>query len=90
MMSPSRTPRTSEVLGHARQRVAHPGEHGRAVPGERLVVCAQNHDQVGNRAYGDRLPERARPLAGREHYLHRVMSGDVRGVAAAVLRAATA
>ncbi len=23
---------------------------------ERLVVCAQNHDQVGNRATGDRLP----------------------------------
>ena len=24
--------------------------------GEQLVVCAQNHDQVGNRATGDRLP----------------------------------
>jgi maltooligosyltrehalose trehalohydrolase len=24
--------------------------------GSRLVVCAQNHDQVGNRATGDRLP----------------------------------
>ena len=24
--------------------------------GSRLVVCAQNHDQVGNRAIGDRLP----------------------------------
>ena len=24
-------------------------------PAERLVVCAQNHDQVGNRALGDRL-----------------------------------
>jgi maltooligosyltrehalose trehalohydrolase len=23
---------------------------------ERLVVCAQNHDQIGNRALGDRLP----------------------------------
>ncbi|HZP31438.1 MAG TPA: alpha-amylase family glycosyl hydrolase [Acidimicrobiia bacterium] len=23
--------------------------------GRRLVVCAQNHDQIGNRAYGDRL-----------------------------------
>ena len=23
---------------------------------ERFVVCAQNHDQVGNRAFGDRLP----------------------------------
>jgi maltooligosyltrehalose trehalohydrolase len=33
------------------------------VPPERFVVFSQNHDQVGNRAYGDRLPERARPLA---------------------------
>jgi len=34
-----------------------------AVPGYRFVVCLQNHDQVGNRAAGDRLPEVApRPL----------------------------
>src|SRR4051794_7589993 len=33
------------------------------IPPEGFVVFAQNHDQVGNRAYGDRLPERARPLA---------------------------
>jgi maltooligosyltrehalose trehalohydrolase len=26
-----------------------------AMPSWRLVVCAQNHDQVGNRAFGDRL-----------------------------------
>jgi maltooligosyltrehalose trehalohydrolase len=37
-------------------------EHGRPVdiermPGWRLVVCNQNHDQVGNRARGDRLTE---------------------------------
>jgi len=25
------------------------------LPGERFVVCSQNHDQVGNRAHGDRL-----------------------------------
>lgn len=30
---------------------------------ERFVVFAQNHDQVGNRALGDRLPVHARPLA---------------------------
>jgi maltooligosyltrehalose trehalohydrolase len=30
-------------------------ELGRRPP-ERYVVCAQNHDQVGNRAQGDRLP----------------------------------
>jgi len=37
-------------------------EHGapidrEAVPPWRLVVCSQNHDQVGNRAAGDRLTE---------------------------------
>ena len=33
------------------------------VPPERFVVFAANHDQVGNRAFGDRLPAAARPLA---------------------------
>ncbi len=28
-----------------------------------FVVYSQNHDQVGNRVYGDRMPGRARPLA---------------------------
>lgn len=28
-----------------------------------FVVCSQNHDQVGNRALGDRMPPPARPLA---------------------------
>jgi maltooligosyltrehalose trehalohydrolase len=32
-------------------------------PPERFVVFDQNHDQVGNRALGDRLPSEARPLA---------------------------
>jgi maltooligosyltrehalose trehalohydrolase len=30
---------------------------------ERLVACAQNHDQVGNRAVGDRLPDAKRRVA---------------------------
>jgi maltooligosyltrehalose trehalohydrolase len=30
---------------------------------ERFVVFSSNHDQVGNRAYGDRLPAATRPLA---------------------------
>ena len=30
---------------------------------ERFVVYSQNHDQVGNRAFGDRLPAEVRPLA---------------------------
>ena len=33
------------------------------VPPERFVVFSQDHDQVGNRAYGDRMPPAARPLA---------------------------
>jgi maltooligosyltrehalose trehalohydrolase len=33
------------------------------VPPERFVVFSQDHDQVGNRAYGDRMPAPARPLA---------------------------
>ncbi len=33
------------------------------VPPERFVVYSQNHDQVGNRAFGDRMPAQARLLA---------------------------
>ena len=33
------------------------------VPPERFVVFSADHDQVGNRAFGDRLPVGARPLA---------------------------
>jgi maltooligosyltrehalose trehalohydrolase len=32
-------------------------------PPQQFVVFAQNHDQVGNRAFGDRLPARVHPLA---------------------------
>ncbi|GII97963.1 maltooligosyl trehalose hydrolase [Sediminihabitans luteus] len=58
---------TPEVLRHAMTRVfVHDGgwstfrgrDWGRPVPpetdGHRFVVCASNHDQVGNRALGDR------------------------------------
>jgi maltooligosyltrehalose trehalohydrolase len=34
------------------------------VPPERFVVFSANHDQVGNRAFGDRLPVEVRALAG--------------------------
>ena len=41
----------------------------RRVPMYRFVVCLQNHDQVGNRALGDRLhhTDRAGSLARRDH-----------------------
>jgi len=32
-----------------------------AVPGDRLVTCIQNHDQVGNRAFGERLTTLVEP-----------------------------
>ncbi|MFI5289577.1 MAG: DUF3459 domain-containing protein, partial [Polyangia bacterium] len=31
------------------------GTPAKQLPGERFVVCAQNHDQIGNRARGERL-----------------------------------
>jgi maltooligosyltrehalose trehalohydrolase len=43
-----------------RRRFGAPAED---VPPERFVVFSQDHDQVGNRAFGDRMPGRARPLA---------------------------
>jgi maltooligosyltrehalose trehalohydrolase len=39
----------SEYFGRPR------GTPGADLPGEKFVVCIQNHDQVGNRALGDRL-----------------------------------
>jgi maltooligosyltrehalose trehalohydrolase len=36
---------------------------GRGRDPRRSVICAQNHDQVGNRALGDRLPEEALRVA---------------------------
>jgi maltooligosyltrehalose trehalohydrolase len=35
------------------------GASARGLPPNRFVVCSQNHDQVGNRARGDRLVEQA-------------------------------
>jgi maltooligosyltrehalose trehalohydrolase len=39
------------------------GARADQVPAERFVVFSSNHDQVGNRAFGDRLPADVRPLA---------------------------
>jgi maltooligosyltrehalose trehalohydrolase len=48
-----------EPFFYARRFSEHRGRtHGRSsagVPRQRFIVCAQNHDQVGNRALGDRL-----------------------------------
>jgi maltooligosyltrehalose trehalohydrolase len=49
----------------------HAGPHGgrgtsaRGISPERFVHCIQNHDQVGNRAFGDRLSEEIDPAVYR-------------------------
>jgi maltooligosyltrehalose trehalohydrolase len=42
---------------YSRFRGRRHGNSSKHVPGERLVVFAQNHDQVGNRRMGDRLTQ---------------------------------
>jgi maltooligosyltrehalose trehalohydrolase len=44
-------------------KVAHLARAYADAPAERLVYCVQNHDQIGNRAYGDRLAPELRRLA---------------------------
>jgi len=41
--------------GHSAFRGQPHGTPAADLPGERFVVCVQNHDQVGNRAQGERL-----------------------------------
>jgi maltooligosyltrehalose trehalohydrolase len=41
------------------------GTRGSDLPPERFVYCISNHDQVGNRAYGDRLSHIVSPAAYR-------------------------
>ncbi len=43
---------TGQYSAHLR---AHRGTDPSSIPKRRFVVCLQNHDQVGNRAHGDRL-----------------------------------
>jgi maltooligosyltrehalose trehalohydrolase len=40
---------------YSRHRQRRHGAAAGGLPGDRFVVCVQNHDQVGNRARGDRL-----------------------------------
>ena len=48
------------VLDRAASMLRRPADDR---PPAQFVVFDQNHDQVGNRAFGDRLPHQARPLA---------------------------
>jgi maltooligosyltrehalose trehalohydrolase len=57
---------TSAFLHDGTYSTFRGSEHGKPVdrattPGYRFVACLQNHDQVGNRAVGDRLPELTSP-----------------------------
>ncbi|MGI8429224.1 MAG: malto-oligosyltrehalose trehalohydrolase [Solirubrobacteraceae bacterium] len=49
--------------GYSSFRARRFGAPADDVSPERFVVFSQNHDQVGNRAFGDRLPASVRPLA---------------------------
>ncbi|MEA2247661.1 MAG: maltooligosyltrehalose trehalohydrolase [Solirubrobacteraceae bacterium] len=48
---------------YSRSRGRRFGARADDIPPERFIVFSQDHDQVGNRAFGDRLPVEARPLA---------------------------
>ena len=41
------------------------GGHDAGLPGDRFIVCIQNHDQIGNRARGERLGTLISPAAQR-------------------------
>ena len=49
--------------GYCRSRRRRVGAPAPDVPPQAFVVFSQNHDQVGNRPHGDRMPAAARPLA---------------------------
>jgi maltooligosyltrehalose trehalohydrolase len=40
---------------YSEKRKRHFGSSSAKVPGKKLVVCLQNHDQIGNRIFGERL-----------------------------------
>jgi len=45
---------TGEYSAYRQRRHGHSSRH---IPAPQLVVCAQNHDQVGNRLHGERLSQ---------------------------------
>lgn len=50
---------------YSRSRDRRHGDSAGGLPGDRFVICTQNHDQVGNRAVGDRLTTQLSPPAQR-------------------------
>ncbi len=47
--------------GYSTHRKRRHGNSPEGVPAERFVVCIQNHDQVGNRMFGERLSQLVTP-----------------------------
>jgi maltooligosyltrehalose trehalohydrolase len=54
---------TGRYSPHRRRTIGRPApRHGAgALRGDQLIACLQNHDQVGNRAWGERFAELASP-----------------------------
>jgi len=50
---------------HSGYRNAPRGDDPAGVPVNRMVICLQNHDQVGNRAFGERLNQQIDPAVFR-------------------------
>lgn len=50
---------------YSRSRDRRHGDSAGGLPGDRFVICTQNHDQIGNRAVGDRLTTQLSPPAQR-------------------------
>ncbi|HEX3019180.1 MAG TPA: malto-oligosyltrehalose trehalohydrolase [Chitinispirillaceae bacterium] len=40
---------------YSENRKRHHGSSSSQIPGKQLVICLQNHDQIGNRLFGERL-----------------------------------
>jgi maltooligosyltrehalose trehalohydrolase len=51
--------------GYSPYRRRRHGRPAAGIPGDRFVVCVQNHDQVGNRALGERLASLVDPAGVR-------------------------
>jgi maltooligosyltrehalose trehalohydrolase len=47
----------------SRHRSGPRGTPSRQLPSTAFIICLQNHDQIGNRAFGERLAELSHPMA---------------------------
>ena len=73
------TARTCTTARTRRSATAASARRPTTVPPEQFVVFGQNHDQVGNRALGDRLPRRGAAARGVLHAALAVHADAVHG-----------